>query len=123
MSIDAQKHVGLQVEPAQVRQLNEYLQVPGTVQATDTRVNIVRALARGRLHDVMVRVGDRVRTGQPPLRLRDPLLNELATDPISLLEYDAFILESGKERDDTSGTETTAAESESDEPPDRGDDR
>lgn len=65
MSIDAQKHVGLQVEPAQMRQLNEYLQVPGTVQATDTRVNNVRALARGRLHDVLVRVGDRVRAGQP----------------------------------------------------------
>jgi cobalt-zinc-cadmium efflux system membrane fusion protein len=65
MSIEAQKHVGLQVEPAQVRQLNEYLQVPGTVQATDSRVNTVRPLARGRLHAVLVRVGDRVRPGQP----------------------------------------------------------
>src|SRR6185295_17959621 len=63
MSIEAQKHVGMQVEAAQVRQLNEYLQVPGTVQATDSRVNTVRPLARGRLHDVLVRVGDRVRTG------------------------------------------------------------
>ncbi|MDQ6760799.1 MAG: IS21 family transposase [Acidobacteriota bacterium] len=63
------------------------------------------------------------RRPQPPLRLRDPLLNELVTDPVSLLEYDAFILESGKERDDSSRTETTATESESDEPPDRGDDR
>ena len=64
MSADAQKHVQLQVEPAQVRQLDEYLQVPGTVQATDTRVNTVRPLARGRLHDVVVRIGDRVRAGQ-----------------------------------------------------------
>ena len=63
------------------------------------------------------------RRPQPPLRLRDPLLNELATDPISLLEYDAFILESGKESDDSPRTETAATESESDEPPDRGDDR
>ena len=63
------------------------------------------------------------RRPQPPMRLRDPLLNALATDPISLLEYDAFILESAKERNDTSGTETAAVESESDEPPDRGDDR
>jgi hypothetical protein len=53
-------------------------------------------------------------------RLRDPQLNELATDPISLLEYNAFILESGKESDDTSPTETAATESESDEPPDLG---
>ena len=63
------------------------------------------------------------RRPQPPLRLRDPLLNELATDPISLLEYDAFILESGKEPDDPSRTETSATQSESDEPADRGDDR
>ena len=42
------------------------------------------------------------RRPQPPLRLRDPLLIELTTDPISPLEYDAFILESGKERDDSS---------------------
>lgn len=63
------------------------------------------------------------RRPQPPLRLRDPQLNELATDPISLLEYDAFILESGKESDDTSRTETAATESESDEPPDRSDRR
>ena len=46
-----------------------------------------------------------------------------ATDPISLLEYDAFILESGKERDDSSRTETAATEPESDEPPDRSNDR
>ncbi len=63
------------------------------------------------------------RRPQPPLRLRDPLLNELATDPISLLEYDAFILESGKESDDSSRTETAATEPESNEPPDCGDDR
>jgi hypothetical protein len=59
------------------------------------------------------------RRPQPPLRLRDPHLNELATDPVSLLEYDAFILESGKDRHDALGTETGAAEPESHEPPDR----
>jgi hypothetical protein len=62
------------------------------------------------------------RRPQPPLRLRDPLLNELTTDPISLLEYDAFILESGKERDDSSRTETGPTEPESDEPTDRSND-
>ena len=63
------------------------------------------------------------RRPQPPLRLRDPLLNELATDPISLLEYDAFILESGKECDDSPRTETAATQSESDEPSGGGNDR
>jgi len=35
---------------------------------------------------------------QPPLRLKNPALNELATDPLSLLAYDAFILNAGKDR-------------------------
>jgi transposase len=51
------------------------------------------------------------RRPQPPLRLRDPHLNELVTDPVSLLAYDAFIVESGKESDDRSRTETAAVES------------
>jgi transposase len=34
---------------------------------------------------------------QPLLRLKDPRLNELATDPLSLLEYDALILKSRSE--------------------------
>jgi len=63
------------------------------------------------------------RRPQPPLRLRDPRLNELTTDPVSLLEYDAFILEAGKEHDDFSRRETRTAEPESDEPSDRNDDR
>jgi hypothetical protein len=60
------------------------------------------------------------RRPQPPLRLRDRRLNELATDPVSLLEYDAFILESGKERDDSSRRKAAATEPESHEPSDRG---
>ena len=58
------------------------------------------------------------RRPQPPLRLRDPRLNELATDPLSLLDYDAFILESGKEPDDSARTETGSTEPGDDEPPD-----
>lgn len=63
------------------------------------------------------------RRPQPPLRLRDPHLNELTTDPVSLLEYDAFILESGKDRHDSSRTKTAATESKSDKPRDRNHDR
>ena len=64
MKAEAQEHVGLRVEPAKVRELNEYLQVTGTVQAIDTRVGQVRPLARGRVQQVLVRVGDRVNAGQ-----------------------------------------------------------
>lgn len=65
ISVEAQKHFGMQVEAAQVHELNEYLTVAGNVQAVDSRMNTVRPLARGRLHDVLVRVGDRVVKGQP----------------------------------------------------------
>src|ERR1051325_7758436 len=61
------------------------------------------------------------RPTQPPLRLRDPRLNDLATDPLSLLPYDAFILDSGKESDDSSRTEAESTDPIHDEPP-RGDD-
>jgi hypothetical protein len=49
------------------------------------------------------------RRPQPPLRLRDPRLNDMAPDPLSLLEYDAFILDSGKESRCVETTLTDAA--------------
>jgi len=49
------------------------------------------------------------RDTQPPLRLRDSALNELATDPLSLTEYDAFILRSRKESHDLPTPETESA--------------
>jgi len=54
---------------------------------------------------------------QPPLRFQDPRLNELATDPLSLLDYDRFILRSKKDSDDPTATETGATESDHPEPP------
>src|SRR5271157_2993897 len=46
------------------------------------------------------------RETQPPLQLRDPELNQLTTDPLSLLDYDAFILRDRKESVDDPGRET-----------------
>jgi transposase len=54
---------------------------------------------------------------QPPLRFQDPELNQLATDPLSLADYDSFILRSKKDSDDFTTTETGATESGDDEPP------
>jgi transposase len=50
------------------------------------------------------------RNPQPPLQLRDPELNQLVTDPLSLLDYDAFILDARKESYDYIGTETRPTE-------------
>ena len=65
----AQQHVGMKIAPAKMTQLTEYLQVTGTVQPVDSRVSQVRALARGRLLEVRVKVGDRVRAGQELARI------------------------------------------------------
>jgi hypothetical protein len=50
------------------------------------------------------------------LRLKDPALNELATDPLSLAVYDAFILDSRKESCELSPTETQSPDIDDDEP-------
>lgn len=54
---------------------------------------------------------------QPPVRLRDPRLNDLTIDPLSLLLYDAFILDPGKDPDDIPSTETELTDAIDDEPP------
>jgi len=50
------------------------------------------------------------RVVQPRLRLRDPQLNELATDPLSLADYDSFLLHAKKATDERSATETRTTE-------------
>lgn len=73
----AQRHVGMKVAPATMTQLTEYLQVTGTVQPVDSRVSQVRSPARGRLLEVRVRVGDRVRAGQQLARIDNIEAGEL----------------------------------------------
>lgn len=64
MQVPAQQHVGLRTELAVMEQMNEFFRATGTVQPIDSRVGEVSALARGRIADVKVKVGDRVKTGQ-----------------------------------------------------------
>src|SRR5580698_7663051 len=109
------------------RQISELLELmrqygPEPVAAAIEKAAGARAFGADYIANIL-RQQQSPRRPQPPLQLRDPRLNALVTDPISLLEYDAFILESGKECDDSPRTETTATESESDEPPGGGDDR
>jgi hypothetical protein len=60
---------------------------------------------------------------QPPLRLRQTELNELVTDPLSLAEYDAFILQSRKDPRDHTHPETEPTQPDDDESPTRSGDR
>lgn len=71
----------------------------GSTSAPKTTCAAARAFGADYIANIL-RQQQSPRNPQPPLRLRDPRLNDLATDPLSLLEYDAFILDSGKEPDD-----------------------
>jgi cobalt-zinc-cadmium efflux system membrane fusion protein len=83
MGVSAQKSVGLSVAPASFTQLTEYLHVLGTVQPMDSRIGYVRSLARGRVLEVLARVGDRVENGQPLARLDNIEAGELAAQHLT----------------------------------------
>lgn len=78
MSTAAQSHVGLKVAQTAETDLKEYLQVTGTVQPIDSRIGHVRPLAKGRLQDILAKVGDRVSKGQALARFDNIEAGELA---------------------------------------------
>ena len=99
------------------RQLTELLELirqygPEAVAGAIEKASGARAFGADYVANIL-RQQQSPRRPQPPLVLRDPLLNELATDPLSLLEYDAFILHPGKESDDTDTPRTKAESTES----------
>src|ERR1700691_5352828 len=104
------------------RQLAELLELirqygPEPVADAIAKASAARAFGADYIANIL-RQQQSLRHAQPPLRLRDPLLNDLVTDPLSLLEYDAFILDPGKESDDDSSRrETESTESVDHEPP------
>src|SRR3990167_4591122 len=79
MGMEAQEHIGLTVAPATLAQVTEYLHVAGTVQPIDSRIGAVRPLARGRVQEVLAKVGDRVASGQPLALLDNIEAGELVT--------------------------------------------
>ncbi|OFV97301.1 MAG: efflux transporter periplasmic adaptor subunit [Acidobacteria bacterium RIFCSPLOWO2_02_FULL_61_28] len=80
MGMEAQKHIGLTVAPATLAQVTEYLHVAGTVQPIDSRIGAVRPLARGRVQEVLAKMGDRVASGQPLALLDNIEAGELVTE-------------------------------------------
>ena len=103
------------------RQLAEILELvrqygPEPVADAISKASAARAFGADYIANIL-RQQQAPRQTQPPLRLRDPRLNDLATDPLSLLEYDAFILDPGKESDDSARTEAESTDSLHHEPP------
>ena len=102
------------------RQITELLDLfryyrPEAIAAALQKAHAARAFGADYVANLL-RQQQSPRDPQPPLQLKDPELNQLTTDPLSLLDYDAFILRSRKESHDDSGTETSATEPHGDEP-------
>lgn len=104
----------------QVRELLELVRDygPEAVAAAIAKAHAARAFGSDYVGNILRQQQAR-RDIQPPLRLKDAQLNELATDPLSLLEYDSFILRSRKEQHDITANQAGPAESDDDEPPAR----
>jgi transposase len=97
------------------RQITELLQLirqygPEAVAGALQRASTARAYGADYVANLL-RQQLSPRDPQPPLQLRDPELNQLVTDPLSLLDYDAFILDARKEsHDDAPRTEAGTTE-------------
>jgi len=108
------------------RQISELLELirqygPDIVASAIEKAAAAHALGADYIANI-VRQQQSPRRPQPPVPLRDPMLRDLVTDPLSLLAYDAFILDSGKENNDLARRQTAAVEPGSHEPSDRTDD-
>ena len=95
----------------QVRELLELVREygPETVALALQKAHAAGAFGADYIGNIL-RQQQMQREVQPRLRLQDPQLNELATDPLSLADYDTFILHSKKATDDHTATETRSTE-------------
>ena len=64
MTAEAQQRAGVVVTPAAMAPMPQRLHVTGSVQPIDSSIAHIRPLARGRLDQVLVKIGDRVSAGQ-----------------------------------------------------------
>ena len=108
----------------QVRELFELIRDygPEAVSTAVQKAHAARAFGADYIANILRQQQIR-RDVQPPVRLRQPELNELVTDPLSLAEYDAFILQSRKESNDLPASETESTQPDDDEPATRSDGR
>ena len=76
---EAQQPSGIVVAPAATTSMTQELQAAGTVQAIDSSIAHIRPLTRGRLQDVLVKVGDRVSASQVLAQMDSIEAGELLT--------------------------------------------
>jgi hypothetical protein len=88
--------------PRQITELNALVREYGpeaVAQAID-KAAVARAFGSDYIANIL-RQQSTPRPVEPPVRLKDPRLNELATDQLSLLEYDEFLLEDPEKEEDS----------------------
>jgi len=76
---EAQQRSGIVVSTASATPMTQQLQATGTVQAIDSRIAHIRPLTRGRLQDVLVKLGDRVMANQALAQLDNIEAGEIMT--------------------------------------------
>jgi cobalt-zinc-cadmium efflux system membrane fusion protein len=76
---EAQQRSGIVVSAAMATPMTQQLQTTGTVQAIDSRIAHIRPLTRGRLQDVLVKLGDRVMANQALAQLDNIEAGEIMT--------------------------------------------
>ena len=76
---EAQERSAIVVTPSATTPMTEVLQAAGTVQAVDSSVAHIRPLTRGRLQEVLVKVGDRVTASQVLAQLDNIEAGEIIT--------------------------------------------
>jgi len=79
LSLDAQRRSGVVVEPVREQEVRARLQAPGVVQPLESRLATLRPLGRGRLTQILVRIGDSVKKDQLLARFDNLEAAELAT--------------------------------------------
>ncbi|HEU0142143.1 MAG TPA: efflux RND transporter periplasmic adaptor subunit [Bryobacteraceae bacterium] len=79
LSLDAQKRAGIEVAPVRMRTVQDEVRVTGTVQPIESRIVHLRPLARGRVEQVVAKVGDRVRKDQVLAHLDNIEAGELSS--------------------------------------------
>ena len=82
---EARKQFRIAVDRAQTRAIRQSIEATGSVAVNETRVAHIRPLARGRIHDVHIRPGDRVLAGQPLLSYDNIELGEALGEYVSTL--------------------------------------
>lgn len=64
LTIEAQRRAGIEVAPVRMATVQTQIKMTGTVEPVDSRLAQIRPLARGRVLQVLVKVGDRVTANQ-----------------------------------------------------------